>query len=171
MRCSTTTSNAISPLLSVDDVHPTEFLHPGQSKLRNEGAECPLADIRCPPLARRTLARGGIEACLCRRGEPGSAGAGMLRPQGGPRWRSPVLYRQDWPRVFSPRTSCPALLRLLCVLGIDTPPLKSGRFSVLRRSLRHGSPKALPEPFSVPGSVVVPMQARPAHRARVPAHG
>ena len=37
------------------------------------------------------------------------------------------------------------------ILEIDTPPAQAGRFSVLRRSLRHGSPKSLPGPLYVPG--------------------
>src|SRR5262249_39710601 len=51
----------------------------------------------------------------------------------------------------------------------NTPPAQAGRCSVLRRSLRHGSPKALPEPFYVPGGVVVTVQACSAIRAGVPA--
>jgi hypothetical protein len=54
---------------------------------------------------------------------------------------------------------------------VDTPRHKCGRFSVLRRDLRHGSPKALPEPLYIPCRVVVPMQARAALRAGVPADG
>jgi len=54
---------------------------------------------------------------------------------------------------------------------IDTPPAQAGGFSVLRRSLRHGSPKALPEPFYVPCRVVVPMEAHTALRAAMPADG
>src|SRR6478752_9521677 len=38
---------------------------------------------------------------------------------------------------------------------LDTPPPKSGRFSVLCRSLRHGSPKALPKPLYILRGVVV----------------
>src|SRR5262249_31401722 len=34
---STTTSNAICPLLSVDGIHPSDIHSPGQSKVRNEG--------------------------------------------------------------------------------------------------------------------------------------
>jgi hypothetical protein len=44
--------------------------------------------------------------------------------------------------------------------SFDIPPHTGGRFSVLRRSLRHSSPTALPEPFYVLGGVVVPMQTR-----------
>jgi hypothetical protein len=40
-------------------------------------------------------------------------------------------------------------------MKFDTPPAKAGRFSVLRRSLRHGSPKALTEPLYILGRVVV----------------
>ncbi len=39
LRCSTTTSNAICPLLSVDGVHPTGIRDLGQSKVRNVGAD------------------------------------------------------------------------------------------------------------------------------------
>src|SRR6185312_13332151 len=53
----------------------------------------------------------------------------------------------------------------------DTPPLKSGRFLVLRGGLRHLSPKGLPGPLYVPGGVVVTMQARSAFGARMPADG
>jgi hypothetical protein len=39
--------------------------------------------------------------------------------------------------------------------GLESSPAHAMRFSVLRRDLRHGSPKALPEPLYVPGSVYV----------------
>ena len=58
-----------------------------------------------------------------------------------------------------------------CQWTIDTPPLESGRFSVLRRSLRHGSPKGLPGPFYVLGGVVIAVQAGSAVRATMPTDG
>jgi putative transposase len=52
--------------------------------------------------------------------------------------------------------------------SLDTPPHKCGRFSVLRRSLRHASPKGLPGPLYVLCRVVVPMQTHSTVRATVP---
>ena len=52
-----------------------------------------------------------------------------------------------------------------------TPTPKGGGFSVLRRSLRHGSPKGLPGPLYVLRRVVVPMQTCPALWAGMPADG
>jgi uncharacterized membrane protein len=63
----------------------------------------------------------------------------------------------------------PAFIRW--VYFLDTPPAEARRFSVLRRSLRHGSPKALPKPLYILGGVVVPMQACSAVRAGVPTDG
>ena len=55
---------------------------------------------------------------------------------------------------------------------IDTPHgLKPNGFSVLRRGLRHASPKALPKPLYVLCRVVVPMQTCAALRAEMPADG
>jgi hypothetical protein len=49
---------------------------------------------------------------------------------------------------------------------IDTPRgLKPHGFSVLRRGQRHASPKGLPGPLYVSGSVMVAVQTRPAVRA------
>src|SRR5262249_9918043 len=48
----------------------------------------------------------------------------------------------------------------------DTPPAEAGRFSVPRRGLRHGSPKGLPGPLSVPGRVLVVVEHQPAVRVR-----
>ena len=54
----------------------------------------------------------------------------------------------------------------------DTPHgLKPDGFSVLRRSQRHASPKGLPGPLYILGSVVVSMQAGSAVWTRVPADG
>ena len=53
---------------------------------------------------------------------------------------------------------------------IDTPPgINPHGFSVLRRRLRHGSPKGLPGPLYILGGVVVSMQARATVRAGMPA--
>ena len=55
---------------------------------------------------------------------------------------------------------------------LDTPHgLKPDGCSVLRRSQRHASPKALPKPLYVLGGVMIAMQACSAVRARVPADG
>jgi hypothetical protein len=51
------------------------------------------------------------------------------------------------------------------------PTAKAGGFSVLSRDLRHGSPTALTEPFSVLGGVVVPVEAGSAVWAAMPADG
>jgi hypothetical protein len=53
----------------------------------------------------------------------------------------------------------------------DIPPLESGRFSVLWGCLCNRSPKALPEPFYILGGVMIPMEARSAVRAGMPANG
>ena len=54
---------------------------------------------------------------------------------------------------------------------LDTPQgLKLHRFSVHRRSLRHGSPMGLPGPLDVLRGVMVAMQARPTLWAGVPAN-
>ncbi len=50
------------------------------------------------------------------------------------------------------------------IVTIDTPPAEAGRFSVLRRSLRHGSPKSLPGPLYVLGRVLVAVQHQPTVR-------
>jgi hypothetical protein len=56
--------------------------------------------------------------------------------------------------------------------GFDTPHgLKPGGFSVLWGCLRHLSPTALPEPFSLLGGVVVPMETGSAVRAAMQADG
>ena len=53
---------------------------------------------------------------------------------------------------------------------LDTPRgLKPDGFSVLRRGYRHASPKALPEPFYIPGGIVVPVQAGATVWASMPA--
>jgi hypothetical protein len=57
---------------------------------------------------------------------------------------------------------------LACILTLRTGPSSDG-FSVLRRSLRHGSPTALPEPFNILGSVMVAMEARSTVRTGMPA--
>jgi len=61
-------------------------------------------------------------------------------------------------------------VRSRCRGSVDTSPAKAGRFSVLRRSQRRASPKALPEPLYIPGGVVVPMQARRAVWTGMPAN-
>jgi len=52
---------------------------------------------------------------------------------------------------------------------LDTSLHECRRFSVLRGSLRHRSPKGLPGPLYVLRCVMVPMEARAALRARMPA--
>ena len=54
---------------------------------------------------------------------------------------------------------------------LTLPTAEVGGFSVLRGSLRHRSPKALPKPLYILRRVVVPMQARATLRARMPADG
>src|SRR5260221_12846527 len=56
-------------------------------------------------------------------------------------------------------------------LRLTLPPAQAGRCSVLRRSLRHGSPKGQPGPLYVQGGVVVAVQAGPTVRAGMPADG
>src|SRR5258708_23386690 len=51
------------------------------------------------------------------------------------------------------------------------PGLKPHGFSVHPRRHFRESPKALPAPLDVSGRVLIPVQARAAVRARVPAHG
>jgi len=51
------------------------------------------------------------------------------------------------------------------------PTAKAGGFSVLRRSQRHASLKALPKPLYVLGGVVISMEACSALRTDMPANG
>src|SRR5262249_12731918 len=91
----------------------------------------------------------------------GDGGHGMFSEE---RSRPSVAGAQSpWP--------IPAVNGRGTMTGLDTPPAEAGRFSVLRRSLRHGSPKPLPKAFYVLGGVVVPMEARAALRAAMPAYG
>jgi hypothetical protein len=55
---------------------------------------------------------------------------------------------------------------------LDTPlGINPHGFSVLRRSLRHGSPKGLPGPLYILRGVMVSMQACPTLRATMSADG
>ncbi len=101
----------------------------------------------------------------------GAADAGEVDELPQVHVRAPGDSRRQWQSHHQRAELRRRLHQRLPAEVLTLPTAEVGGFSVLRGSLRHRSPKALPKPLYILRRVVVPMQARATLRARMPADG